>query len=194
MVFKFYWFLGIMGVLAACQHADVPTPKPKGYYRIEFPKKQYRAFEQDCPYTFDYPAYAEITDDTHANAQDCWKNIVFKQFNGVLQLTYYQGFDRKRYSQLTEDARTLAMKHTIKANSIDQKLINYPNHKVYGIYYAIDGNTASSVQFFLTDSTNNYLRGALYFNEKPQYDSLAPVVKFIKSDIDRMIASFRWRN
>ncbi|HEY1061271.1 MAG TPA: gliding motility lipoprotein GldD, partial [Daejeonella sp.] len=65
---------------------------------------------------------------------------------------------------------------------------------VYGIYYSIDGNTASSVQFFLTDSTKNYLRGALYFNEQPRLDSIQPVLDFVKKDIDQMIKTFKWRN
>ena len=94
---------------------------------------------------------------------------------------------------MTENARSLAMKHTIKADAIDQKMINYPDKKVYGVFYAIEGNTASSVQFFLTDSTSRYLRGALYFNERPQYDSIQPVIKFIKQDIDKLIETFEWK-
>ncbi len=95
-------------------------------------------------------------------------------------------------TRLVEYARELAFKHTVKANAIDQKIINYPDKKVYGVYYAIDGNTASSVQFFLTDSVNHYFRGALYFNERPQYDSIQPVVSFLKEDIDVMIKTFTW--
>jgi gliding motility-associated lipoprotein GldD len=180
--------------LFACQSENTATPKPKGYFRINFPEKKYISFQSNCPYSFDYPAYAELTDDEENNAQTCWKNLSFKQFNGVLKLTYYQGFDKKKYNNLTEDARTLAMKHSIRANSIDQKIINYPDKKVYGMYYSIDGNTASSVQFFLTDSTKHYLRAALYFNERPQYDSLQPVIKFLKKDIDKMIETFKWKN
>lgn len=186
--------IGFTFLFLACGHNDGVTPKPRGYFRIVFPKKNYVKFDEDCNYTFDYPDYAQVIPDHTPGALSCWKNIVFKPFNGSLKITYYGHFNHKEYGQLTEDARALAMKHTIKANAIDQKIINYPEHKVYGIYYAIDGNTASSTQFFLTDSLKNYIRGALYFNEKPQADSLAPVVKFIKQDIDRMIASFRWKN
>jgi gliding motility-associated lipoprotein GldD len=109
-------------------------------------------------------------------------------------MTYYDVLSKNEYEGLVEDARTFAFKHTVKANAIDQKLINYPDRKVYGIYYAIEGNTASSVQFFLTDSVKHYFRGALYFNERPQYDSIQPVVAFIKKDLDKMISTFKWNN
>jgi len=49
------------------------------------------------------------------------------------------------------------------------------------------------VQFYLTDSTKNYLRAALYFNTQPRLDSIQPVLNFIKKDIDVMIGSFKWK-
>lgn len=177
---------------AAC-HNDNYSPKPRGYFHIGFPKKAYRSYDDGCPFSFDYPRYANIQPDNERDAGNCWNNLNFPQFNARLHLTYYPIGSAREYHGLVEDARTLAFKHTVKANSIDQKLINYPERKVYGIYYAIEGNTASSVQFFLTDSARHYFRGALYFNERPQYDSLAPVVSFIKKDIDRMISTFRWK-
>lgn len=178
----------------ACNSNDSYAPKPKGYFKIDFPKKQYLSYQDGCAFSFDYPAYAKMVPDREKDAGTCWNNLAFPQFNARLHLTYYAISSPKEFQGLIEDARTLAFKHTVKANSIDQKLINYPDKKVYGVYYEIQGNTASSVQFFLTDSTKNYFRGALYFNERPQYDSIAPVVTFIKKDIDRMISTFKWKN
>ncbi|RZK60652.1 MAG: gliding motility lipoprotein GldD [Pedobacter sp.] len=180
--------------IAACTSDNTYMPKPKGYFRIKFPKKEYKIYDAGCPFTFEYPVYANLVVDDEKNAQPCWLNMQFPQFNGNLHLTYHGVFSEKDYNNMTEAARTLAMKHTIRANAIDQKLINFPDKKVYGVYYAIEGNTASSVQFFLTDSAKHYFRGALYFNERPQYDSIQPVVKFIKKDIDKMIETFRWKN
>lgn len=190
---RFFCLILSIMLLSACNGEKVSTPKPKGYFRINFPKKQYQVFNDGCAYRFSYPTYAKLSTDTDKNAQPCWKNLEFPQFNGVLHLTYYDVFSAKTYNEMTENARTLAMKHTIKADAIDQRVINFPHKKVYGIYYSIEGNTASSVQFFLTDSVNHYLRGALYFNERPQYDSIQPVVKFIKKDIDQLIETFQWK-
>jgi gliding motility-associated lipoprotein GldD len=120
-------------------------------------------------------------------------NMQFPQFNGTLHLSYQQFASKKEFNQLVEDARKLAFKHTVKATGIDGGNIQFPDHKVYGIYYTIDGNAASSVQFFLTDSVKNYMRGALYFNSEPRIDSIQPVLRFVKQDIAVMIKSFRWK-
>lgn len=186
-------FFSLLFLLSACAGDDY-SPKPRGYFHIELPKKTYRSFDYGCAFSFDYPVYAEMEADKGKDTRPCWYNLSFSRFNGRLHLTYYDVSSRAEYEALAEDARTFAFKHTVKANAIDQKLISYPGKKVYGIYYAIEGNTASSVQFFLTDSTKHYFRGALYFNERPQYDSIQPVVDFIKKDIDRMIETFKWRN
>ncbi|WP_316826540.1 gliding motility lipoprotein GldD [Pedobacter miscanthi] len=179
--------------ITACQNHDY-SPKPRAYFRIVFPKKEYTPFTEPVPFSFKYPTYATVEQDLSRDARKNWYNLHFKQFNGFLHLTYYDVSGKGAYDEMVEDARKLAFKHTIKASAIDQKVINYPGRKVYGIYYAIEGNTASSVQFFLTDSAKHYFRGALYFNERPQYDSIAPVVNFIKKDIDTLIATFKWKN
>lgn len=189
----FFLLFGVLFVFFACNNNSY-SPKPRGYFKIDFPAKAYQSYRSDCPFSFDYPTYAVLQQDSSSDAQPCWSNLSFPQFNGRLHLTYYDISSKKEYEHLVEDARTFAFKHTVKANAIDQKLINYPEKKVYGVYYAIEGNTASAVQFFLTDSTKHYFRAALYFNERPQYDSIQPVVSFIKTDIDRMISTFKWKN
>ncbi|TDG37624.1 gliding motility lipoprotein GldD [Pedobacter changchengzhani] len=177
----------------ACKN-NTYSPKPKGYFRINFPEKKYQTFNGNAPFTFEYPVYARLEKDSIDGAERFWYNLHYTQFNGYLHLTYYDVNQKNKYTQLVEDARTLAYKHTVKASSIDRGIINYPDKKVYGVYYAIEGNTASSFQFFLTDSLKHYFRGALYFNERPQYDSIEPVVKFIKTDLDKMISTFKWKN
>ncbi len=128
------------------------------------------------------------------DAKPCWLDIAYPEFNGRIHLSYQAVSSRQQFNRLVEDARTFAFKHTVKATAIDEGVISYPESNVYGVYYSIDGNTASSVQFFLTDSTKNYLRGALYFNEQPRLDSIQPVLDFVKKDIDVMIKSFKWKN
>lgn len=180
-------------LIISCRNHDY-TPKPRGFFRIDFPEKKYRLYNSACPFTFSYPIYANIVLDLNRNAQPCWFNIEFPQFKGTLHLSYMPVTSKKIFNELIEDAYTFAFKHTVKATAIDQGKIAYPEHKLSGIYYRIDGNTASAVQFYLTDSTKNYLRGALYFNELPRQDSIKPVLDFVKKDIDVMIKTFRWKN
>jgi len=181
----------LINAISSCDNAY--TPKPRGYHRIEFPKKAYQSFNNACPFSFDYPTYAKIVPDNSPNAKPCWLDLSFPEFNGNLHLSYQPITSGKIFNQLIEDARTFAFKHTVKATAIDEGRISYPDRKVYGVYYSIQGNTASSIQFFLTDSVNHYLRGALYFNEEPRLDSIQPVLDFIEKDIDVLIRSFEWR-
>ena len=187
------YYLVILCISLVCCTQDY-SPKPRGYFNIKFPEKQYRAYTSDCPYSFDYPVYAKVLPDTQREAKPCWLDVSYPQFNGRIHLSYQHISSTRQFNQLVEDARTFAFKHTVKATAIDEGVISYPEKKVYGVYYSIEGNTASSVQFFLTDSTKNYLRGALYFNEQPRLDSIQPVLDFIKQDIDVMIKSFKWKN
>jgi gliding motility-associated lipoprotein GldD len=177
---------------SSCSSEPDYSPKPRGYARIYFPERTYREYKAGCPYTFTYPAYAVVEPDKAAGAKPCWINLQLPQFKGTLHLSYQPVTSKKVFNELIEDAHTFAFKHTVKATSIDEGIIRYPDRKVYGIYYTIDGNAASSAQFFLTDSTHHYLRGALYFNTQPRLDSIQPVLDFVKKDMAVLIKSFRW--
>ena len=189
---KFSIILSIVFFFACSGNHDY-SPKPRGYHRIIFPQKNYQPYTAGCPVLFMYPAYAFIEPDKTPGAKPCWFNIQFPQFNGTLHLTYEPIASKKEFNELIEDAHKLSFKHTVKATSIDEGVIAYPDRNVYGIYYTIDGNAASSVQFYLTDSTKNFIRGALYFNTEPRLDSIQPVLTFVKKDVDVMIKSFRWK-
>ena len=183
------------------------TPKPRGYFRIVFPKKEYRQYVSPYPFTFLYPKYATIALDSNLQRDGKYidpkrkklvnmkylLNMQFPQFNGTLHLSYESITSRDVFDALLEDSHSFAYKHTVKATGIQQTLIYNPQNKIFGIYYTINGNAASSAQFFLTDSTKNYIRGALYFNSEPRLDSIQPVLDFVKKDMDVMIGSFKWK-
>lgn len=181
----------LLGLFSSC--GNDYAPKPRGYFRIKFPEKKYQSFNGTCPFRFDYPNYATIEADTSTSARPCWMDVVFPLYNARIHLSYYPISTRKVFNELVEDARTFAFKHTVKATAIDESIIAFPEERVYGILYSIEGNSASSVQFFVTDSAKNYVRGALYFHEKPRLDSIQPVLDFLKQDIRVMIKSIKWR-
>lgn len=190
---RHFLHLCILLLLASCNNDDY-SPKPRAYHRIEFPLKSFEAINiSGCPFVFEKPTYSTITDDLSGSARSCWKNIVFKNFNAQLHLSYYLISPNSTLEQLTEDARSFVFKHTTKASAIDQQSISYPEHNVSGLIYNIQGNTASNFQFYATDSKKNYLRGALYFYEKPNLDSIQPVLDFLKSDIQHLISTIRWK-
>jgi gliding motility-associated lipoprotein GldD len=181
-------FLLIFTMAVACHKSY--TPKPKGYFRIDFPEKKYVKYESPCGYNFEYPVYGKIVPFQGKDAEPCWINIEFPGYKGKLHLTYK---DLKNdLSTHVEDIHTLAYKHIIKADDIIEKPISFPDRNVYGLMYDIRGNTASSLSFWVTDSTRHFLSGALYFSVIPNKDSLAPVIRFFTKDIDHLIETLSW--
>ncbi|MEI7980379.1 MAG: gliding motility lipoprotein GldD [Bacteroidota bacterium] len=188
--FKSILLLSVLSSLLCSCSSDY-TPKPRGYFRIDLPQQQYRAFDTTFPYSFEYPVYATIVPDNSKMAEPYWINIRYGQFHATLHLSYK--VIRGNLPQYLEDARTLVNKHIPKANAITQRAFNDPDHRVYGLVYEIRGaDAASSYQFYVTDSVAKFVRGALYFNLVPNNDSLAPVINFLKGDIHHMISTFRW--
>jgi len=167
-------------------------PKPRGYFRIDTPEKNYILLDTTFPYSFEYPSFSKITNDPHAPNQKYWINIDYPKFKGCIHLSYKKVDNN--LSTYYEDSRKLVLKHIPKASSIQNKLIIRKEDNVYGLVYNIQGiSAASPYQFYLTDSINHFVRGALYFYTTPNNDSLAPVIEYIISDIDHLIETFQWK-
>lgn len=168
------------------------TPKPRGYFRIDFPVKEYVTFDTTYPYTFEYPSYAQVIPDNRPSSEPYWINIDFPKYHGRIYISYKPV--NENLTEYLEDSRTFVVKHIPKADAIDDSLIYRPEDRVFGLIYYIEGSqAASSCQFFVTDSSSRFLRGALYFDVSPNNDSLAPVIAFIREDIRHMLKTFRWR-
>ncbi|MFW5886336.1 MAG: gliding motility lipoprotein GldD [Bacteroidota bacterium] len=169
------------------------TPKPFGFFRLDFPAKEYIQYDTSkCPFSFEYPVYGEIEKYKNNLKNPCWFNINFENYNAKIYLTYYP-ITRNTLSKHVEDIRSLVYKHTVKAEAIKESFYSDTLHDVYGILYDLEGNTATSVSFFLTDSTNHFLSGSLYFNTLPNKDSLAPAINFFREDISHLISSLDWK-
>lgn len=182
-------FLAILG-FSSCN--DYYQPKPRGYFRITLPEKAYIPIQNEFPYTFEIPVYSYLESDNEPMAEKYWTNLVFPSFNAKIHLSYKQV--NGNLPALLEDAYKLVNKHIPKANAINEQLYINKEKGVYGVAYTIQGvDAASPFQFYLTDSSHHFLRGALYFNVRPNNDSLAPVISFIEADIQRLIESFEWR-
>jgi gliding motility-associated lipoprotein GldD len=186
---KYFFPIVLCVIISSC--AEDYSPKPRGYFRIDFPEKSYQSFEKDCPFTFEYPLYATIVPYKKSDTVTCWNNIAYNQFYAQLHMSYFELTNN--LDQHIEDSRTLTYMHTVKADAINPQLFNHPDKQVYGIYYKLKGDAASQIQFHLTDSVNHFIRGGLYFNCTPNNDSLAPVLDFIAEDIMHMMETFEWK-
>jgi len=184
---------GLSTMFSSCNSTF--TPKPRGYFQIQFPERAYKVFDQPgYPYSFEYPVYSNVVKDStffgETTENPWWVNVDFPQFHGKIYLSY-KAIGPNKFDKLLNDAFNLTNKHSQKAYSIDDSLIITPN--VRGVFFKVGGDVATSYQFFLTDSTQHFLRGSLYFEATPNQDSLTPVNNFVADDMRHLINTFRWK-
>lgn len=177
----------IITVFISCK--DEVLPKPKAFLDLEFPKAEYIISDLDCPYTFEYNSIAKIVNPKGSNP--CWINIKYPKLNASIFITYQKV--NNNLDSLLMDSQKLPLQHTIKADYIEGDIYVNPEHNTYGMFYSIDGDAASQAQFYVTDSVKHFMTGSLYFNQKPNFDSIMPAASYIKSDMKRFMESLKWR-
>ncbi len=179
--------IGLLGVLLCLQSCkDDVVPKPEGYLRLEYNVADYANFSNRCPFSFDINDRAEIEEE-----KDCSFKIHYPKMKATVYLTYKPV--RNNIDSLLRDAQKLTYKHVIKADDIlEQPFINKKD-KVYGMFYKVGGNAATNAQFYLTDSTKNFIAGSVYFYAKPNYDSIMPASDYITNDMRRLMETMRWK-
>ena len=187
---RYIFIACLLSGIGACK--EKYTPKPKGYFRINLPEKQYETWNNKYPYSFDKLSIANVSIDNSNGAEKYWLNVNYPDYKATIHLSYKSV--NGNVEEYLEDSRKMAYKHSIKADAIGEQAYLIDESKVYALIYRIKGNAASSVQFVATDSTKHFLRGALYFKEHPNQDSLAPVIQYIDKDMVRMIESLTWNN
>lgn len=190
------------------------TPRPRGYFAIDFPRHQYQSFnEAGYPYSFDYPVYGNIVKDSSffdSNPDNpYWINVDFPSLNARIYLSYKtiggrsvykvkteQGYKDSSavntFENLREEAYKITYKHTSRASSIQDSVFRTPNG-IEGVFFSIGGNAATGKQFYATDSVKHFLRGALYFNATPNEDSLNIVYNFLEKDMQQLVNTLKWR-
>lgn len=170
------------------------TPRPVGYNRIPLPAAEYQASPDTLPYTFEYSKHALLLDDTSAFNERYWVQIYYPELKATVHVTYKKlNHDQKLLREFMNDAYTLTAKHQVKAHAIDEAIVTTPSGKT-AIIAELEGEVPSQFQFTVTDSTTNFLRGALYFNTQVQNDSLAPAIDFMKKEIMQFINTLEWSN
>ena len=176
--------IGII-LLASCG-GDTPVPKPDAQLALTYEKAVYEPLDKDIPYSFDYNNIASAKANTDGSS-----SITYAALDAKVYLTYHAVDTNLR--QLLIDGQKLSYSHNQMADAISENPFINPDKKVYGMLYQIEGNAASNVQFYATDSTKHFLTAALYFNREPYYDSILPAVDYIKQDMIKMMESLKWK-
>lgn len=167
-------------------------PKPPGYNRIVLPEPSYQVSPDTLPYSFSYSKHAVLLDDTSWVSERYWVEIYYPELKANIHITYKPIRTKDELRELVDDAFTLTAKHQIKASAIDEVIITTPSGK-RAVIAEVSGEVPSQFQFTITDSTKNFLRGAVYFFTKVNNDSLAPAIDYVKKDAVHLINSLRWK-
>lgn len=193
-----YLFITLLGSLlfVSCRPTEY-TPKPKGYPKIELPTQHtYQKFDRkDFPFTFEYPTYGTITQDTNLILQEnapYWINVHFPDWDATIYLSYKQVSHQQPIQNLIAESFNLSFKHDKRADYIKTPEFN-TEHKLSGVYYNVGGDAASAYQFYATDSVAHFMRGALYFNVSPNADSLLPATEFLHKDLKHLVNTLQFK-
>lgn len=185
---KVFLVLSLVFIVSCGDEVDY-YPKPSGYLRMDFPERVFTTYTSKCAYSFEMPDYFSVVDkDSFCNMKD----IVIERFNASLLLTYIPV--DTNLVELIERSRSFVYEHSQFADAIEESVIIDKQRKTYGLRYSITGNAASPYQFYLTDSTSNFIRGALYFNAVPNYDSIKPSLDYVVEDIDHILETLIWKS
>lgn len=195
-LFHLTLFLFATAFFVSCSTDE--TPRPDAYPRIHYPElhELVTYSDDECPFTFQLPDYyvinKNVTFFNQAPENPCWMNIICKDLNATIYLSYKELGDDQSLQKMIEDAYKLTYKHSSRADFIEPQEIEN-EFGVHGLIYFVGGDAASNFQFFVTDTITNFVRGSLYFNNKPNADSLKPVVQFMVNDIQGMLSNWKWK-
>ncbi|MDW3196705.1 MAG: gliding motility lipoprotein GldD [Cytophagales bacterium] len=176
-------------LLAACNQTYLP--KPIGYNRIVLPEATYQTLPDTLPYQFEYSKHAELRKNESWLTERYWVDLYYPYFDAEVQVTYKPIANKQITEELLNDSYRLTSKHNVKAYSIEEKILVLKSGNVASVT-ELEGEVPSQFQFHITDSTDNFLRGALYFKTASKNDSLAPAISFIKEDIIHLLNTLEW--
>ncbi|MEY4987568.1 MAG: hypothetical protein RL567_1347 [Bacteroidota bacterium] len=199
---KYLVILGLLFSIIACEQKQAgDVPRPKGYNRLDLPVAQYVALEAGHPYQFEVSKYAQVIPDTVTignkievfKAEPHWIYLYYPRWDAFIQITYKPlGGDKQKMKALINDAFALAYKHQGKAAGIHDYVMTTQDGRKAGLI-ELNGEVATSLQFFTTDSSKHFLRGAIYVKTATQNDSLAPIIRFLKQDALHLIQTLSWK-
>ena len=173
-----------------------PIPKPKAMLRLEYPEPKYETITTELPFSFEKNLFAEPISGAKLSKNGATQgiDIEYPSLKGTIYLTYKEIKNPEMLRTYLIDAQKLTLKHTQIADQIEGELYENKDHRVFGMFYEIGGNAASQSQFYITDSTNHFLNGSLYFYAKPNYDSILPAAHYLINDIKAIMETVRWEN
>ncbi len=188
---KFRVLYGVLLLFSVCvlfsACGDEVVVKPAAKLRLDYELPVYDSVRLPCPYSFKKNTLSKTV-----QKKGCGVNLEYPHMKATIYLTY-QSIEDGNLKSLLQDAQKLTYDHTVKANEIfEQPRVDSINN-VYGMFYMINGDAATQSQFYVTDSLNHFVSGSLYFESKPNFDSIYPAAVYLRDDIRRIMETINWK-
>ena len=195
MKFVFSLFIPIAFLFGACTDEQVNSPRPRGYFRIALPEKEFVVYnDSTSAYTAEIPEYSAMYRSSAPDAPATWRDLYFPEFKATLYISYHEITSDSLFAQLINQSWELTEAHHEMSSAMKDSTILRPDDRVFGTVIELGGSAASLVQFYLTDSTKNFIRGSLYFYAIPNADSLEPVLDYVMQDVYHFVETLKWTN
>jgi len=183
----------VLIVICCISCKDDPIPKPGALLRLDYPQPDYNRVYLNLPFTFEKNRLADSIGRVRITGENSKGiELVYPTMRGTVYLTY-KTVSEKNLNELLIDAQNITQKHTIKADEIIEQPYIDEQNRVFGMFYEVGGNAASQSQFYVTDSTQHFIQGSLYFYAKPNYDSILPAAYYLQNDIKHIMETIRWK-
>lgn len=182
--------LTLSTLLVGCEETNF-IPKPPTYLRLELPEHTYQVHEDECNYTFEISDLYKIEAAPEQEGMKCHKRIDLGPLNGTAYVRYWSMEEPLAF--YVNSANDEIDRHKLKADNIIDEHILRPEERVFGTFFELQGNVATPFQFYLTDSTDQFLYCEVLFNSRPNYDSLKPTLDYLKKDLKQFVNTLKWK-
>tara|TARA_B100000900_G_scaffold181937_1_gene154342 strand:- start:3691 stop:4290 length:600 start_codon:yes stop_codon:yes gene_type:complete len=192
----FFSIIIVFTILQSCNDSgsvltnDSNLPKQKGFLRIDFEEPSYSLLnDKEIPFEFYYNSTSVIVNQISSKTL----KLNYEKLGMSLDLSINKLYDNGEFLSYLSDFNLLLDSHTKKSNGFFLKEYENINYSTYGKIYEFRGNVASPIQFYITDSTSNFISGSINLKFKSNYDSIFPSIQYIKDDILFLFQSINWK-
>ncbi|MCC9042621.1 gliding motility lipoprotein GldD [Myroides sp. M-43] len=173
----------LLTLFTSCKEES--TPKPNAFLALDYPNQEYTTYKNANGFEFSQNKWSTVKEGKNSSLE-----IHYPQMKATIFINYKPV--ENNINLLLKDAQKLTYEHFVKADEIiEQPFINTKD-RVYGMFYNVEGNAATNVQFYATDSVKNFLVASLYFYAKPNFDSILPASEYVKRDMRKLIETLQW--
>jgi gliding motility-associated lipoprotein GldD len=185
---KILFLFGLLLFHFSCDETSY-LPREKAFLRLEFEKPMYGTFSSESSkLNFIYnnaSASFEIISEEKTVLR--YKHIKIDILLSNIQLENTSSFEES-----LQNFYMFLEPHRKKSNQISVKEFISADNKRFAKVFEMRGPVASPLQFYVTDSINNFLFGSMNLIQKSDYDSIYPSVMYVKNDIFSIIESVNW--